>query len=156
MQAITGIPESATIGGIPLAAGGSVYEAAWMALDFSDVKRSLEKRGSDVLIPGVPGVVRNPRRPTVSRRLIPILILGAHDSDGNPHADPAAGVDLNLFEFQTLVVETTGLLPLVLSLRSMVLEGEVVVEDFTFGDVFDGSIRAVLEVSIADPLEETP
>jgi hypothetical protein len=31
-----------------------------------------------------------------------------------------------------------------------------VVEDFTFGDVFDGSIRAVLEVSIADPLEETP
>lgn len=150
---IPDIPEWATIDSVPLAAGSSLATFAWLATGLSELKRSLNKRGEDDLIPGVDEHIRNPRRPTLSRRLIPITIGGTHDPEGVPYDDPGEGCDANLFAFQESVVETTDEVVLEVYLRGGdVLTGTCVVEDFAFGDIFDGAIKAVLDVSVGRKL----
>lgn len=159
MMQIPGIIEYATIDAVPLCAGASIAHAAWHPRGpegLYDLKRQLDKRGTDDLIPGVDEHIRNPRRPTLSRRLVPMFFGGTHDPDGVAFDDHREGVDSNLLLFQELVAEQNDEVDLVLTLRDRTLYGAVVVEDFTYGDILDsGGVFAVLDVSIGRKLTES-
>lgn len=152
---IPGIREACTIADVPLFAGTSMATAAWIANSLADLKRPQDKRGEDELIPGVDEHIRNPRRPTLSRRLVPMAFFGTHDPDGDAFDDHNEGCETNLLAFQEDVVETTGEVEIELVLLSGVTRtGFVVVEDFVYGTIADGHVSAVLDVSITRKLEE--
>lgn len=83
--------ELVTIGGVPLAIDG-----AWRCLNPSELWQGGDVRGSDRPIPGAAGVLPKPRRHTVTARLLKLVVYGETDHNGDPHADPRAGVWANL------------------------------------------------------------
>ena len=66
-----------------------------------------EHRGSDLLVPGVPGVVPNPRRPTVIKHILQLVLDGHYDSDGVLQANPHAQVRQNIAEIKTATAPVT-------------------------------------------------
>lgn len=68
---------------------------AWCALDTSEAWKQ-EVRGEDRVIPGIEGVRAYPRLRTVTRMQFPMVVVGERDPNGNPYADPAAGLAANL------------------------------------------------------------
>ena len=61
-----------------------------------------EHRGQDRLVPGTAGVIANPRRLTVVRWSLPLIINGAYDSDGALQADAHQGLRDNITEIKTV------------------------------------------------------
>lgn len=69
---------------------------AWRILDLSSLWDGPEVRGDDLLIPGAAGVLTQPRRATVTRKVLPIAIFGEQDREGNVYPNPFTGVRTNL------------------------------------------------------------
>lgn len=81
---------------------------AWRILDLSPLWDGPQVRGDDLLIPGTAGVLTQPRRATVTRKVLPIAIFGEQDWEGNVYADPFTGVRTNLDYLYTNVFAPVG------------------------------------------------
>lgn len=149
---ITALPEYASIESVPLCAGTSATNYAWLATDLADVRQPAKLRGSNRLKPMAHGVtVPGPRKKTESRRLIPILFTGDCESDGTAAIhDPDEQVWINFDEFVTLVIEPDSSTTRTLSVvhKSLTYSGEVVVEDWEYDDRGPSEIVGVLDVCI--------
>jgi hypothetical protein len=150
--AITSLPEYGSIESVPLAAGTSVANYAWLATDLADVRQPARLRGGDRILPGAPGVsVRAPRRKTSSRRLIPMLFTGDCESDGTTAIhDPDEQVWINFDEFVQLVIDpdATATRTLTVVHKSLTYAGEVVIEDWEYRLRGPSEITGVLDISI--------
>jgi hypothetical protein len=149
---ITGLPEHALLDAIPLAAGVSRREFAWLATDLSDVRMPSRLRGSDDILPMTHGVSPNPRYATASRRLIPIVFAGDCDSDGTaPAGTNVEQLWLNFDEFIGLVMDPPVALTRTLTVvhGSLEWEGEIVIEDFDYKERGTEEIVGVLDLSIS-------
>jgi hypothetical protein len=149
---ITTLPEYATLDAVPLAAGVSRREFAWMATDLADVRMPARLRGADDTMPATHGVSVNPRWATSSRRLIPMLFAGDCDSDGTAPAGTAdEQVWLNLDEFTGLVMDPPLALTRTLTVvhGSLTWEGEIVIEDFEYQLRGTAEIVGILDLSIS-------
>lgn len=150
MQTFT-CPENGWIDSVPLAAGVSPGRFAWLATDLADLRRPPDLRGQDTLIPGVPGVVVNQRRPTRSVRLIPMIFAGDCDSDGQPGLPPDQQVWVNLHEFSEAVVVPPGGDPrrtVAVTHGALTWTGHLVVESFDYRARGPAELVGVLEVSL--------
>lgn len=78
---------------------------AWRILDLSALFGSPALRGSDDLIPGVAGVIPNPRRITVTTLALPMAIFGERDREGVAHPSVREGLMLNIDELLAQVAE---------------------------------------------------
>lgn len=65
-------------------------------------------RGEDRLLPGVAGVVPYPRRPTVTKRSVPVIVIGKVDHNGAVNADYGIGLRNNLDYLQNQVALPPG------------------------------------------------
>lgn len=144
-------PENGWIDGVPLAAGVGPGRFAWMATDLADLRRPADLRGTDTLLPEVPGVIVNPRRPTVSTRLVTMIFAGDCDSDGAPGLPADQQVWVNLALFQSLVIEPPGGDPrrtVAVTHGALQWTGHLVVESFDIRERGPAEIVGVLEVSL--------
>lgn len=153
MNGVTTIPEYGYIDSTPLAVGASGSRFAWMATDLAEVRLPAATRGSDVLIPGVSGIITNPRRVTATTRLIPMLFTGDCDLDGDPGGVADEQVWVNLDWFRALVVQPSSGDPrreLTVVHGSLTWVGDVVVERFDYRARGPAEIVGVLEVTLPD------
>jgi hypothetical protein len=60
---------------------------AWQVLNLHVLTQPAEQRGNDRLIPGSAGVLAYPRRNTVTRHSLQMLISGTHDRNGSANAN---------------------------------------------------------------------
>lgn len=148
---ITTLPEYGSIESVPLCAGTSAANYAWMATDLADVRQPAKLTGQNRKMPATHGVRATPRYKTESRRLIPILFTGDCESDGTAAIhDPDEQVWVNFYEFVGLVLDpdssTTRTLTVVH--KSLTYTGEVVVEDWEYDTRGGSEVVGVLDVSI--------
>lgn len=81
--------ENLTIDGI------SLTTPAWWCGDLAPLVDGPDLRGEDTLLPGVAGVVANPRRVTVSKRSVQMFITGDYDRLGVAQTNPRIGLQRN-------------------------------------------------------------
>ena len=148
---ITSLPEYGSIEGVPLCAGTSAANYAWMATNLADVRQPAKLSGDNRKLPTTHGVRATPRYKTESRRLIPMLFTGDCESDGTAAIhDADEQVWVNFDEFVALVIDpdssTTRTLTVVH--KSLTYTGEVVVEDWEYDTRGPAEIVGVLDVSI--------
>lgn len=75
------------VNGVPLA----TY--AWEIPNLDEIFRQPDLRGTDVIIPGEPGFISNPTRPTGTvYGPFPLDIFGEFTPDGTPISDPLEGM----------------------------------------------------------------
>lgn len=134
------------IDGVPLAT------PAWEVLDLAPLLAGPDQRGSDVLIPGAAGVLPQPRRATVSKRSLPMVVYGDYDQDGAAVADGAAGLIANLDHLRANVTDPTGVGDGTRTLTLHLTGGAtrtcpVHVEGMDLGDEGVPAVRAVLRLS---------
>lgn len=91
-----------TIGGV------AMNTPAWTVLNLSVLWSPADQRGSDRLIPGAAGVVAYPRRATVTRHSLQMLISGTHDRTGSAAANAFTGLQVNIDYLLANVVNPTG------------------------------------------------
>lgn len=65
---------------------------AYVLTDISPLLGSGDVRGSDRILPGVPGVKPYPRRRTVTEYSLDLFVDGSFDDDGSHNADPRTAV----------------------------------------------------------------
>lgn len=63
--------------------------APWYATDLSPLWDGPDIRGGDLLLPGASGQRPRPRRPDLTKRNLPLVIVGDHDIDGNAYTSQA-------------------------------------------------------------------
>jgi hypothetical protein len=78
-----------SIGGLPL------MTPAWHCLDMSEVYDGPTSEGSDVRIP-YGAMLPVARSIGPARKVLPMVIFGTHDEEGNEHSDPRLGLIHNL------------------------------------------------------------
>jgi hypothetical protein len=106
---ITTLPEYGSLESVPLCAGSSASNYAWMATDLADVRQPARLRGKNRVKPGAHGVTATKRYKTESRRLIPMLFTGDCESDGTAAIhDRDEQVWINFYEFVGLVLDPDG------------------------------------------------
>ncbi len=90
-------------------AGIALATPAFKGTDLSDLLRPADQRGGDRVIPHG-GVIAKPRRRTVSKRSLPLVINGNVDQDGNAIGNYRTGVDTHIAYLLANIVEpiTTG------------------------------------------------
>jgi hypothetical protein len=64
--------------------GVSLQTSAWWITDLRPLHSAADVRGSDRVVPGAVGVKPHRRRRTVSKRALELVIVGDHDTDGDP------------------------------------------------------------------------
>ena len=79
---ITTLPEYASIESVPLCAGSSAMNYAWLATDLADVRQPAKLRGQNRPMPTADGTRATRRLKDEARRLIPMLFTGDCESDG--------------------------------------------------------------------------
>lgn len=141
--------EFATIGGIPFPC------PAWEVRSLLPLWHSAKQRGDDLLIPGAPGVRAYPRRSTITKRSLELIIYGFFDVDGNVNADVREGLEENVDYLKANVVapvaSATGTRVCVLTLPSGATKtGDVHVEDLDLGEFGPTSVRGTLFLSLPD------
>lgn len=72
----------------------------WHVEDYAPVLSGSDQRGEDRLVPGSAGVVANPRRNTVTRVNLRMLVFGWKDWNGAAHATHRAGIGKNSAKLQ--------------------------------------------------------
>lgn len=87
------------ISGVPLAG------PAWMIEDLTGLLDFPAIRGSNRLVPHLPGRVGHPRRVDETRIVLPFLINGCCDQSGTPFADHRIGFQTNLAYLWTNVFD---------------------------------------------------
>lgn len=137
--------EYLTIAGIALAT------PAFKGSDLSDLLRPADQRGGDRVIPHG-GVVSKPRRRTVSKRSLPLVINGNVDQDGNAIGNYRTGVDTHIAYLLTNLVEPittgTGTRSATLTLAIGTYTTPVHVEALDIGDREAAIVMATLQLSI--------
>jgi hypothetical protein len=115
-------------------------------------------RGEDRLIPGAAGVVAYPRRPTVTRKVLELLVFGDRDDEGVPHADTRQGLYDNVKKLNQMVTGPVsasgdGTRDIVLHLpdgaTTMSGRGHVIPPLF-FVNVGPDNLRGTLDLSLPD------
>lgn len=147
---LPGLAEYLTIDDVPCST------KAWQIADHTPLWNEAQVRGSDVLVPGIAGVIPQRRRRTVTSVSLPMMFWGDFDSDGTPATDVREQLWLNVAEFQELVIEPTGVgdgtRAAVLHLAGgHTLVGDVhVLGQLALGGLADGptAVRGVLDLSI--------
>lgn len=91
------LTEYLSISGVVLA------NPAYFITDLSDVRRPADQRGRDRIIPHG-GVLAKPRRRTVSKRMVPMIIDGSVDTNGAPTGNYQAGMEGHLAYLNANVV----------------------------------------------------
>jgi hypothetical protein len=148
---ITTLPEYGSLESVPLCAGSSASNYAWMATDLADVRQPARLRGKNRVKPGAHGVTATKRYKTESRRLIPMLFTGDCESDGTAAIhDRDEQVWINFYEFVGLVLDPDGTTTRTLTVvhKSLTYSGEVVVEDWEYSTRGGAEVVGVLDVSI--------
>lgn len=148
---ITSLPEYASLESVPLCAGTSAANYAWMATDLADVRQPARLRGSNRVLPQTHGVRGTRRWKHESRRLIPMLFTGDCESDGTAAIqDPDEQVWVNFYEFVGLVIDPDSSTSRTLTVvhKSLTYSGEVVVEDWEYTTRGGSEVVGVLDVSI--------
>lgn len=112
-------------------------------------------RGSDRLLPGVPGVIAYKRRATVTKRVIPLVIFADTDVEGEPYADSMEGLVANIDYLRANVSDPTGVgdgtRTATLHLKDgSTRSGPVHVEALELGGDDDQGVRAVLQLSLPE------
>lgn len=110
-------------------------------------------RGTDRLLPGVPGVKARKRRATVTLRSVPMKIFVDVDLDGDPYDDPAEGLTANVDYLRANVADPTnigdGTRTATLHLKDgSTRSGAVHVESLELGGDDENAVLAVLTLSI--------
>lgn len=125
----------------------------------------LGRRGTDVLIPGAPGVLSQPRRLTASLFTFNMVITGACDRLGAAFTNEKIGLETNIGYLDEHVTSPfvsggadDGTIPARLVMPSgAVREGPVTIEDFTPGAGTRGVWAATLTLTVpAGKLVPTP
>jgi hypothetical protein len=87
-----------------------------------DLWAAFDVRGQDRTLPGATGVIAYPRRMTVTRKDLRLLVVGDVDSVGAPVADAVEGLEANLEVIRSTVlapvVSSTGTRAAVLTMPS--------------------------------------
>jgi hypothetical protein len=84
--------------------GVLMHRGAWDCVDVLELWEAADQRGSDRIISGVNGVIPFPRRPTVTKHSLPMVISGAVDQAGTPNTDPIIGLEANIDYLEANVV----------------------------------------------------
>lgn len=132
-------------------AGIALATPAFKGTDLSDLLRPADQRGADRVIPHGP-VVPKPRRRTLSKRSLPMVINGNVDQNGAAIGNYRTGVDTHIAYLLTNLVEpiTTGTgtrsATLVLAIGSYTRD--VHVEALDIGDRDGPIVFATLQLSI--------
>lgn len=137
-----------TIGGVEL-----VNSHAWTITDLKPLWEGPDVRGTDRLLPTAAGVIAYPRRATVSKRNLAMVIVGDTDWTGAPYSDDAVGLETNVMYLRAHVIDPTGTgdgtRPAVLTLPSGATRtGNVHVVGLTFGTQQQGKTLATLAIEI--------
>jgi hypothetical protein len=139
-------------------AGVALATPAFKGTDLSDLLRPADQRGSDRVIPHG-GVIAKPRRRTVSKRSLPLVIDGSRDSDGLVIANYRLGVATHVAFLTTNLVDPiptgTGTRSATLVLASGSYTRDVHVEGLELGDRDGPILFAVLQLSIPAPTPTT-
>ena len=108
-----------------------------------------DQRGEDRLLPNAAGVIPYPRRTTVTRHDLRILVVGDVDAAGAPSATPKATLQNNLSAIVNAVVNppggTTGTRTAVLTLAAGVKTGPIHVIGFEPDQYFLADDVTILE-----------
>jgi hypothetical protein len=70
--------------------------AAWVHTNLAEMLSYATLRGENRILPGAIGVRPLRRRATETTRTVNLTVFGDHQPDGTMHADPIAGLFLNL------------------------------------------------------------
>lgn len=105
----------------------SCTTSAWWCVNAGILRDSSPRRGDDVVLAGVDGVLWR-RRFRDSRTLdLQFIFDGAADADGEEHDDPAVGLLINLDNFKTSVVEVSDAQQLELETPNGTYSGDCIV-----------------------------
>lgn len=89
--------------------GTSMNCPAWsITSGYVDLWLPGDVRGSDVIMPGSPGVRAKRRRETATRFSLPMSVCGEVDNVGIPYADPWVGLEENINDLRSLVLNQPG------------------------------------------------
>lgn len=73
---------------------------AWQVTNTADLWLQAV-RGSNLLVPGMAGVLPGPKRPTVTEMVFPLIMVGAFDEAGVENADAELGLIINRDELRS-------------------------------------------------------
>lgn len=148
------LTQNSAAGGLSIG-GVNMMCPAWEVLNLLVLWSPAIQRGSDRVLPGAAGVVARPRRDTVTRHSLQLLIVGDVDRTGSTNSDLFEGLQANIDYLRANVVAPTGTgdgtRSAVLTMPDASTRTEAVhVTALTLGEFRgDGAwVRAVLEVSI--------
>ncbi len=139
-------------------AGIALATPAFRGVDLSDLLRPADQRGGDRVIPHG-GVVSKPRRRTVSKRSLPMVINGNLDQDGVAIANYRIGVDTHIAYLIANIVEPittgTGTRSATLVLAAASYTRDIHVEALDIRDRDGPIVFATLQLSIPTPTAST-
>jgi len=98
----------AECGGILKVDTVSWHTGAWCLTDISPLLDSGLVRGGDLDVPFADGSTPLRRRPTSTPVRLTVWFGGLEDENGNAHANPKAGLFVNMERFETLFVDPPG------------------------------------------------
>ena len=136
-----------TLGGV------SMNNKAWASLNNFVLWNSANRRGSNTVIPEVPGVYAHPRRKTETSRTLECLVIGDCNTAGAPHANRSAGLATNWLTLKNGLLSWTGstvtaslLLP-----NGSTISGPVQIVDSELGSTdAEGALTFTLDINLVN------
>lgn len=133
--------------------GVSLHRPAFVVVDLTPLWLDGDQRGDDVLLPGAVGVIAEPRRVTVTKRTLPLLIDGEWMPDGTAAPDPWIGFQASIDYLRANLTEPTGVgdgtrTATLTMPNGDVRTGPVHVGPLGLGKFLDGRGRASLDLSL--------
>lgn len=141
--------ETFTVNSVPL-----FLDGAWRATDLAPL-RARSVRGDDLVIPGRGGVLGRGRERDSVQVVLPFVVFGSKDENGDPHSDVGAGVWANLDYLATqILADSVGTVTGTFTFRDdTTVSGDVKVLDMEVGALGDGvrgAVNAPLTVLLVD------
>ncbi len=137
--------------------GVSMHTAAWDTGNVWVLWTPLGRRGTDVMLPGAPGVLPMPRRLTATTVTLELVIGAAVDHLGAPYDSDAEALEGNVDYLRANVTDPfppgsdpdTGTITAQLTMPSgAVRSGQVTVEDLVLGDFTRQGALATLDLTV--------
>lgn len=134
-----------------IVSGIALATPAFFGNDLAELLRPADHRGGDRIIPHG-GVVPKPRRRTVSKRSLPLVIFGDRDQNGGVIVDYRAGLDDHIAYLNNNLVAPIstgdGTRSATLVLANGNRSAQVHVEGLDIGSGKGGHVKATLHLSI--------